>query len=55
LGAIGTQSLAALGEIKRRAASTKTPPSREGGDVVPQVGIYDMMPVIPKRASAGLT
>jgi hypothetical protein len=48
LGRIGTQSLAGAGEIKRGAASTKTPPSWEGG-VVPQVGIYDMMIVIPER------
>src|SRR5437899_1921820 len=30
-GAIGTQSLAVAGEIKRGAAPTKTPPSPEGG------------------------
>src|SRR3954471_4663892 len=31
LGAIGTQSLTAAGDIKRGAASTKTPPSRKAG------------------------
>ncbi|WP_145669575.1 hypothetical protein [Bradyrhizobium stylosanthis] len=48
LGAIGTQSLEARGEIKQGAASTKTPPLRRRAALF-RMSEY-MMAVIPWRA-----